>query len=90
MLPADISKANINSYGYIKSLAEEAEGWLEEGEVPIVSHTRPLVLVMVALTLTLLTLQSPLVSLLLLILFALISTEELEQLGQIMVKAIEE
>ena len=59
---------SINSYSYIKSIAEELRGLAVEAEVPIVSATRPLVLVMVALTLTLLTLQSPLVSLLLLIL----------------------
>ena len=60
--------ANINSYTLVKSIAEELRGLAVEANVPIVSATRPLVLVIVALMLTLLILVSPLVSLLLLIL----------------------
>jgi replicative DNA helicase len=60
---------SINSYSYIKSIAEELRGLACEANVPIVYlPPRPLVLVLVTLMLTLLTLVSPLVSLLLLIL----------------------
>ena len=59
---------SVNSYSYIKSIAEELRGLACEAEVPIILPPRPLVAVIVAVTLTLLTLLSPLVSLLLLIL----------------------
>jgi replicative DNA helicase len=51
------SGGNVNSYSYIKSIAEELRGLAGEAKVPIVSA-------------------------------ALISTEELEQIGQIMVKQL--
>ena len=79
---------SINSYSYIKSIAEELRGLAVEANVPIVSATRPLALVMVALMLTLLILQSPLVSATADLMFALISTEELEGMNQIMVKQL--
>ena len=58
----------VNSYSYIKSIAEELEDWLLKQTSLSFLPRRPLVLVMVAVMLTLLTLLSPLVSLLLLIL----------------------
>ena len=60
--------ANINSYTLVKSIAEELRGLAVEPRSLSYLPPRPLVLVMVAVTLTLLTLLNPLVSLLLLIL----------------------
>jgi hypothetical protein len=62
---------SVNSYSYIKSIAEELRGLAGEAEVPIVSATQ--------------TTRSGYGSS---DVFALISTEELEQIGQIMVKQL--
>ena len=77
----------VNSYTYIKSIAEELRG------MPVSTGSsflllKPLVQVMVALTLTLLTLESLVSPATAELMLALISTEELEELGQIMVKQL--
>ena len=80
---------SINSYGYIKSIAEEARGLAVEPEVPIVSATQTTRSGYggsdVDLTDTSESFGLPATADLM---FALISTEELEQLGQIMVKQL--
>ena len=81
---------NVNSYSYIKAIAEEARGLklLKQESLSFLPR-RPLVLVMVALMLNLLIPLSPLVSLLLLILcLPLFLLKKLEELGQIMVKQL--
>ena len=84
--------STVNSYSYIKSIAEEdLEDWIVEANVPIVSATQTTRSGYARLLmLTLLTLLSPLVSLLLLILclplFLQMSCRRF--LGQIMVKQL--
>ena len=69
VLPAGIAKVVLSIHIHILSLLQRSlEGWLSKPRSLSYLPPRPLVLVMVALTLTLLTLVSPLVSLLLLIL----------------------
>ena len=79
--------ANINSYTLVKSIAEELRGLAVEAEVPIVSATQTTRSGYgssdVDLTDTSESFGLPATADLM---FALISTEELEQLGQIMVK----
>ena len=81
--------ANINSYTLVKSIAEELRGLAVESRSLSYLPPRPLVLVMVAsdvdLTDTSESFGLPATADLM---FALISTEELEQLGQIMVKQL--
>ena len=81
--------ANINSYTLIKSIAEELRGLAVEAEVPIVSATQTTRSGYgssdVELTDTSESFGLPATADLM---FALISTEELEQLGQIMVKQL--
>jgi len=80
---------SINSYSYIKSIAEELRGLACEAEVPIVSATQTTRSGYgssdVDLTDTSESFGLPATADLM---FALISTEELEQLGQIMVKQL--
>ena len=80
---------SINSYSYIKSIAEELRGLAVEAEVPIVSATQTTRSGYgssdVELTDTSESFGLPATADLM---FALISTEELEQLGQIMVKQL--
>ena len=80
---------SINSYSYIKSIAEELRGLAVEAEVPIVSATQTTRSGYgssdVDLTDTSESFGLPATADLML---ALISTEELEQLGQIMVKQL--
>ena len=80
---------SINSYSYIKSIAEELRGLAVEAEVPIVSATQTTRSGSgssdVDLTDTSESFGLPATADLM---FALISTEELEQLGQIMVKQL--
>jgi len=80
---------SINSYSYIKSIAEELRGLAVEAEVPIVSATQTTRSGYgssdVDLTDTSESFGLPATADLM---FALISTEELEQLGQIMVKQL--
>ena len=80
---------SINSYSYIKSIAEELRGMAVEAEVPIVSATQTTRSGYgssdVDLTDTSESFGLPATADLML---ALISTEELEQLGQIMVKQL--
>jgi len=79
----------VNSYSYIKSIAEELRGLAVEAEVPIVSATQTTRSGYgssdVDLTDTSESFGLPATADLM---FALISTEELEQLGQIMVKQL--
>ncbi|AXN58494.1 DNA primase-helicase [Synechococcus virus S-PRM1] len=81
--------ANINSYTLIKSIAEELRGLAVEAEVPIVSATQTTRSGYgssdVDITDTSESFGLPATADLM---FALISTEELEQLGQIMVKQL--
>ena len=80
---------SINSYSYIKSIAEELRGLAVEAEVPIVSATQTTRSGYgssdVDLTDTSESFGLPATADLM---FALISTEELEQIGQIMVKQL--
>ena len=80
---------SINSYSYIKSIAEELRGMAVEAEVPIVSATQTTRSGYgssdVDLTDTSESFGLPATADLM---FALIGTEELEQLGQIMVKQL--
>ena len=80
---------SINSYSYIKSIAEELRGLAVEANVPIVSATQTTRSGYgssdVELTDTSESFGLPATADLM---FALISTEELEQLGQIMVKQL--
>ena len=80
---------SINSYSYIKSIAEELRGLAVEAKVPIVSATQTTRSGYgssdVDLTDTSESFGLPATADLM---FALISTEELEQLGQIMVKQL--
>ena len=80
---------NVNSYTYIKSIAEELRGLAVEFNVPIVSATQTTRSGFgssdVELTDTSESFGLPATADLM---FALISTEELEQLGQIMVKQL--
>ena len=81
--------ANINSYTLVKSIAEELRGLAVEAEVPIVSATQTTRSGYgssdVDLTDTSESFGLPATADLM---FALISTEELEQMGQIMVKQL--
>ena len=81
--------SNVNSYSYIKSIAEELRGLAVEANVPIVSATQTTrsgyASSDVDLTDTSESFGLPATADLM---FALISTEELEQLGQIMVKQL--
>jgi replicative DNA helicase len=81
--------ANINSYTLVKSIAEELRGLAVEAEVPIVSATQTTRSGYgssdVELTDTSESFGLPATADLM---FALISTEELEQVGQIMVKQL--
>ena len=81
--------ANINSYTLVKSIAEELRGLAVEAEVPIVSATQTTRSGYgssdVDLTDTSESFGLPATADLM---FALISTEELEQVGQIMVKQL--
>jgi len=81
--------SNINSYTLVKSIAEELRGLAVEAEVPIVSATQTTRSGYgssdVDLTDTSESFGLPATADLM---FALISTEELEQLGQIMVKQL--
>ena len=83
------SGMSVNSYSYIKSIAEELRGLAGEAEVPIVSATQTTRSGYgssdVDLTDTSESFGLPATADLM---FALISTEELEQLGQIMVKQL--
>ena len=83
------SGVSVNSYSYIKSIAEELRGLAVEAEVPIVSATQTTRSGYgssdVDLTDTSESFGLPATADLM---FALISTEELEQLGQIMVKQL--
>ena len=80
---------SVNSYSYIKSIAEELRGLAVEFNVPIVSATQTTRSGFgssdVELTDTSESFGLPATADLM---FALISTEELEQLGQIMVKQL--
>jgi replicative DNA helicase len=80
---------NVNSYSYIKSIAEELRGLAVEANVPIVSATQTTrsgyASSDVDITDTSESFGLPATADLM---FALISTEELEQLGQIMVKQL--
>ena len=80
---------NVNSYSYIKAIAEELRGLAVEANVPIVSATQTTRSGFgssdVDLTDTSESFGLPATSDLM---FALISTEELEGLGQIMVKQL--
>jgi hypothetical protein len=81
--------SNVNSYSYIKAIAEELRGLAVEFNVPIVSATQTTRSGYgnsdVELTDTSESFGLPATADLM---FALISTEELEQLGQIMVKQL--
>ena len=83
------SGMSVNSYSYIKSIAEELRGLAGEAEVPIVSATQTTRSGYgssdVDLTDTSESFGLPATADLM---FALISTEELEQIGQIMVKQL--
>ena len=83
------SGISVNSYSYIKAIAEELRGLAVEAEVPIVSATQTTRSGYgssdVDLTDTSESFGLPATADLM---FALISTEELEQLGQIMVKQL--
>ena len=74
---------SVNSYSYIKAIAEELRGLLLKQTSLSYLPRRPLALVMVPLMLTLLILVSPLVSLLLLILcLPLLALRNLNHLGR--------
>jgi hypothetical protein len=81
--------ANVNSYSYIKAIAEELRGLAVENEVPIVSATQT---TRSGYTNTDVGLEDTSESFGLPatadMMFALISTEELEQLNQMMVKQL--
>ena len=81
--------SNVNSYSYIKAIAEELRGLAVEANVPIFSATQPprsgFASSDVDLTATSESFGLPATADLM---FALISTEELEGLGQIMVKQL--
>ena len=81
--------SNVNSYSYIKAIAEELRGLAVEANVPIVSATQTtrsgFASSDVDLTDTSESFGLPATADLM---FALISTEELEELGQIMVKQL--
>ena len=81
--------ANVNSYSYIKAIAEELRGLAVEANVPIVSATQTtrsgFASSDVDLTDTSESFGLPATADLM---FALISTEELEELNQIMVKQL--
>ena len=81
--------SNVNSYSYIKAIAEELRGLAVEANVPIVSATQTTRSGYgssdVELTDTSESFGLPATADLM---FALISTEELEQLGQLMVKQL--
>ena len=81
--------ANVNSYSYIKAIAEELRGLAVEANVPIVSATQTtrsgFARIDVDLTDTSESFGLPATADLM---FALISTEELEGLGQILVKQL--
>ena len=83
------SNLSVNSYSYIKAIAEELRGLAVEFNVPIVSATQTTRSGFgssdVELTDTSESFGLPATADLM---FALISTEELEQLGQIMVKQL--
>ena len=83
------ANANVNSYSYIKAIAEELRGLAVESNVPIVSATQTtrsgFASSDVDLTDTSESFGLPATADLM---FALISTEELEGLGQIMVKQL--
>ena len=83
------ANGNVNSYSYIKSIAEELRGLAVEANVPIVSATQTTRSGYgssdVELTDTSESFGLPATADLM---FALISTEELESLGQIMVKQL--
>ena len=82
------ANSNVNSYSYIKAIAEELRGLAVETNVPIVSATqttRSFGSSDVDLTDTSESFQFPATADLM---FALISTEELEDFGQIMVKQL--
>ena len=83
------SGVSVNSYSYIKAIAEELRGLAVEAEVPIVSATQTTRSGYgssdVDITDTSESFGLPATADLM---FALISTEELEQLGQIMVKQL--
>ena len=83
------SGMSVNSYSYIKSIAEELRGLAGEAEVPIVSATQTTRSGFgssdVDITDTSESFGLPATADLM---FALISTEELEQIGQIMVKQL--
>jgi len=85
------ANGNVNSYSYIKSIAEELRGLAVEANVPIVSATQTTRSGYgssdVDLTDTSESFGLPATADLM---FALISTDELEELGQIMVKLVEE
>ena len=82
---------SVNSYSYIKSIAEELRGLAVEANVPIISATQTTrsgyASSDVDLTDTSESFGLPATADLM---FALISTEELEGLGQIMVKQLKE
>jgi len=81
--------SNVNSYSYIKAIAEELRGLAVEANVPILSATQPtrsgFASSDVDLTDTSESFGLPATADLM---FALISTEELEEVGQIMVKQL--
>ncbi len=83
------ANSNVNSYSYIKAIAEELRGLAVESNVPIVSATQTTRSGFgssdVELTDTSESFGLPATADLM---FALISTEELEELGQIMVKQL--
>ena len=83
------ANSNVNSYSYIKAIAEELRGLAVEANVPIVSATQTtrsgFASSDVDLTDTSESFGLPATADLM---FALISTEELEELGQIMVKQL--
>ena len=83
------ASGSVNSYSYIKSIAEELRGLAVEAEVPIVSATQTTRSGYgssdVDITDTSESFGLPATADLM---FALISTEELEQLGQLMVKQL--
>ena len=89
MLPADISQGFLSIHIDIKAIAEELRGLAVEAEVPIVSATQTTRSGYgssdVDITDTSESFGLPATADLM---FALISTEELEQLGQIMVKQL--
>ena len=89
MHPLVIAGSNVNSYSYIKAIAEELRGLAVETDVPIVSATQTTRSGYsnsdVDLTDTSESFGLPATADLM---FALISTEELEEVNQIMVKQL--